>query len=216
MRALPRTYVAVSVRAGAALLAIGAFLALTHELVERDVDAFDRALLLAVATARRGWLNGAAVDVTGLGSATVLTAATVFAVAVLIALHRRAAAIQLLVASTGAALLTTIAKHVVERQRPSVVPRLVEVTGFSYPSGHSLASSAIYLTLALVASRELPHARRILHAAGGVLIAAIALSRIYLGVHFPSDVLSGICLGAGWALVIDAIGVGLAPVGGKR
>jgi undecaprenyl-diphosphatase len=211
MRALARSCVGVSVRVGAALLAIGAFVALTHELVERDVDAFDRTLLLVVATGRRGWLNGAAVDVTALGSATVLTACTVFAALVLLALRRRAAAIQLLLASTGAALLTAIAKHVIERQRPSVVPRLVEVTGFSYPSGHSLASSAIYLTLALIASRELPRARRVVHAAGGVVVAAIALSRIYLGVHFPSDVLSGICLGAGWALVIDAVGVGLAP-----
>ena len=215
MRALPRSYVAVLVRVGAALLAIGAFVALTHELVERDVDAFDRALLLAVATVRRGWLNGAAVDVTALGSATVLTAWAIFGVLVLIALRRRAAAIQLLLASTGAALLTTIAKHVIERQRPSVVPRLVDVTGFSYPSGHSLASSAIYLTLALVASRELPRARRVLHGTGGVVVAAIGLSRIYLGVHFPSDVLSGICLGAGWALVIDAVGVALAPDGAK-
>jgi membrane-associated phospholipid phosphatase len=209
MRALRWSFIAVSVRIGAALLAIGAFVALTHELVERDVDAIDRALLLGVATARRWWLNGVAVDVTALGSATVLTACAVFAVLVLIALRRRAAAIQLVLASTGAAVLTTIAKHVIERQRPTVVPRLVEVTGFSYPSGHSVASSAVYLTLALIASRELARARRVIHAAGAVVVGAVALSRIYLGVHFPSDVVSGICIGAGWALIIDAVGVGL-------
>jgi undecaprenyl-diphosphatase len=202
----------VALRAGGALLAFGSFLLLTHELLEKEFDAIDRSVLLAVAANRSGSMNALAVDLTALGSVAVLALYTAFGVLLLWSLLDRGAALQLLCSSVGAGLLTRLIKHLVERDRPSVVPRLVEVAGFSYPSGHSLASTAVYLTFAFITARHLAStsSRSIVIGASVVLVVTIASSRVYLGVHYPSDVVSGILLGAGWALLVDALSVALA------
>lgn len=173
------------------------------------MDGLDRAVLRAMARKRRRSLTRAARGVTMLGSPLALTALTAAAVVVLAARHRRTDALQLVIASAGAGILDQIVKHVVERQRPTVVPRLAKASGFSYPSGHAMASSAIYLTLSLVVSRQLPAARPLVHALGISLVVSIALSRLYLGVHYPSDVVGGVCLGVGWALLVNAVSVAI-------
>jgi membrane-associated phospholipid phosphatase len=192
-------------RAGATVATLGGFAALTHVLFRRDLDFIDRLALLAVARKRRPWLGGVAVDVSALGSPVVLASSTAVASLLAIAFGRRRDALQLVTAATGAGVSSRVAKHAIARRRPAAVARLVVAAGSSYPSGHSLASSAIYLTRPLIVSRRHPAARPIAHAAGALTVAAIALSRIYLGVHFPSDVVGGVCLGAGWALVVDAL-----------
>ena len=186
------------------MLTAGAVAALAHALFRRHFDVVDRKILVAVARSRRGWLGKVAVGLSALGSPAVLASGTAAASALAIASHRRRDALELVIASAGAGLLSKIGKHAIERRRPSVVPRLVKAAGFSYPSGHSLASSASYLSLSLILSRRFPAAKPLVHAAGAATVAGIALSRIYLGVHFPSDVVSGAWLGAGWALFVDA------------
>lgn len=92
------------------------------------------------------------------------------------------------------------------RPRPSEIPRLVEVAGYSYPSGHSLASAAILTTAAILVWEQTPRWRcRLLGVAFvGALVAAIGASRVYLGVHYPTDVAAGISVGAAWALLVGA------------
>jgi len=89
----------------------------------------------------------------------------------------------------------------------SEVEHLVQVTGYSYPSGHSLAAAALYLTMAIVAGAQLRTvaSKTVLFAGASLLVALVGISRVYLGVHYPSDVLSGIALGTAWALILSAL-----------
>lgn len=192
---------------GGAALAILTFIRITRELIEGDVSAFDRSILLAVAKMRTPWLTSTAVDVTALGSITLVVLFSAFTLLVLLVLRDRMGALQLLAASAGAGILTIVTKDMIERIRPEEAQQLIVVSGFSYPSGHSVSSSALYLTIAMIAGRHVRHAgakAAIFLAVSGVL-AMVGASRVYLGVHYATDVVSGISLGAGWALLLAGL-----------
>jgi undecaprenyl-diphosphatase len=191
---------------GAAALAIGTFIRITQELLEKEVDAVDRALLLKVVAARISSLNVVMVDITSLGSATLVTLFSLVALAVFAAMRAWSNALQVAAASAGSWLWTVVFKSFIERARPEGVPRLVEAWGYSYPSGHSLSSAALYLTIALLIGQYLrSHRARVALTAGSLaLISTVAFSRVYLGVHYPSDVTSGVCVGVAWALLLNA------------
>ena len=189
---------------GGAAFAVLVFVRITRELIEGDVGAIDSAILLAVAKERTPWLTTAAVDVTALGSITLVALLSIFALVVMLLLRDRLGALQLLAASAGAEMLTVLTKNVIERVRPSEVQQLVVVSGFSYPSGHSVSTSALYLTIAIVADRyvQRPGARAAIFLSVSAVPILVGASRVYLGVHYATDVLSGISLGAAWALLL--------------
>ena len=116
-------------------------------------------------------------------------------------------ALQLVAASLGATLLTDVAKEWIERPRPTAVPVLVEASGFSYPSGHSLAAAAVYVTIAILIWRHLPTSRQrvLVSALAVIVVGGVGLSRIYLGAHYATDVISGIGLGTAWALTLAGL-----------
>ena len=191
--------------------AVAALVALIH-LVSRAQGgalAADRALMLAMrvpgdpATPAGGAkLAGAVRDVTALGSTTVLTT-VVTLVATFLILKRAWRAAALIVAATvsGSVAIST-AKWVFARHRPDLVDHLVHETSMSFPSGHAGNSAVVYLTLAslifpLVRERRL---RAFVLAAAMILVGAIGVSRVYLGVHWPSDVAAGWLFGSLWAL----------------
>lgn len=188
------------------LAGIGVFAKLTRELTEGELDGFDRALLTQVISLRTPRMNGIAVDLTALGSVTVLTLIVTVA-ACLFALGRHWGSVsQLLLSVLGGAIFSTALKQVLERERPPEVGRLVHVASFSYPSGHSLASATIYLTLAILAARRMPQpiTRKLIIVFAVVLATTIGMSRAYIGVHYPSDIAAGLSLGAGWSLLVSA------------
>jgi undecaprenyl-diphosphatase len=190
-----------------AVLAIGGFIKLTSDVTAGELDAFDRVVLQRIVEMRVPGLNGPAVDVTALGSVSVLTFLCVLT-AVLLLMHRdRLAAWQLTIAAIGGGLISTMLKRVLERARPAEVEKLVEVSSFSYPSGHSLAAASVYLTLAIVCARRLQHraARVFVFGSALLLMLCIGFSRAYLGVHFPSDIAAGLMLGSGWSLLVSAL-----------
>ncbi len=191
-----------------ALLFIAVFVELSEEVVEIDdrsarLLGVDTCVLRFIARFRRPWLNAIAVDLTALGSPLVVALFTLTFGALLLTKADRRGAISLVVISLASALLTSATKALLERSRPSVVPRLVEVTGLSYPSGHSLASAAVYLTAAFVLGRHVSRSGErigfVIYAA--IMVVLIGASRVYLGVHYPSDVLGGIVLGAACAIL---------------
>src|SRR5665213_396251 len=115
-----------------AALACRLFFRVTRELIEGDVNTSDIGILRAVAARRTPWLTIAMVDVTALGSGTLVILFSCLAFLVLIVLRNRLGALQLLVASAGAALLTFVTKDMIERVRPAEAQQLVVVSGFSY------------------------------------------------------------------------------------
>ena len=189
---------------GAGIAAAGiAVLLMLGLVVDRVPFGFDTQIILGLR--RWGgpeWLRPAAINVTALGSGTVLTIIVVM-VAGLLAVER----LWLTAGATIAASLTggwavDLIKLEVARPRPDIVPHLVEVSHMSFPSGHAASSAVVYLTIAGLASQVTPNrvARRYMLVAAIVLVGAIGCSRVYLGVHWPSDVLAGWSFGTLWAL----------------
>lgn len=187
--------------------AVGGFVKLTSEVNEGELEAFDRSVLSAVIAMRVPRWNGAAVDLTALGSVTVLTLIVVIASILFLLFRDRQSLAQLAIAALGGSIGSTLLKRMLERPRPDEISRLVEVSSFSYPSGHSLASASIYLTIAILVARRMPStaARAIVLLLAIALAVSIGFSRAYLGVHYPSDIAAGFLLGAGWALLVSSM-----------
>jgi undecaprenyl-diphosphatase len=177
--------------------------------------AIDRAALLALRRAGAlavpigpPWIKDVMIALTTLGGGTVLTLTIVVTLGALIVRRLWLTAALVLAATVSGSLAIDLAKHVVARPRPNVVPHLVEVSSLSFPSSHSANSAIVYLTLALLLTQAIPEAglRRYVAGVAGILVIAIGVSRVYLGVHWPSDVLAGWSFGALWALAWWSIG----------
>jgi undecaprenyl-diphosphatase len=191
--------------AAVAAAAFGVFLEIGDEVLEDEHGDLDAAVLRAFAGHRHPVLDSAVAWLSHLGDFPVLVAVTTLAAALLLRGRDRLGAVQLLISAIGGGLLVRGAKMIVARPRPEVVDRVVEVTGYSFPSGHSMGAAAVFLTLALVLRRHLPPRWWWpVMAASAVLVAAIALTRVYLGVHFASDIAAGVAFGAAWVLVVAA------------
>lgn len=189
--------------------ALWGVLHLGSEIQEGETRAFDRTLLLALRTPGDAhnpigprWVQESARDITALGGFTVLTLVTVAGIIALLIYRRRAQALVFgatVLLAQGAA--ETI-KAFVDRPRPDLVSHLDMAYSASFPSGHSLMSPAVYFTLAIiVAESQIRRAARTMAVTGAVvLVVAIGISRVYLGVHWPTDVLGGWSLGSAMAL----------------
>jgi undecaprenyl-diphosphatase len=181
--------------------------ALLIGLASGEPHRFDTAVLLALrrpdgAPLGPPWLALAMRDITALGSMAVLGLAGLVALGAL-ALRRRWRAVWLLLLSLpGAMLLNTLLKHRFDRPRPELVSRLAEVATTSFPSGHAMLSAVGYLTLGalLAAAAERRRDRGCILGVAVGLTVLVGFSRVFLGVHWPSDVLAGWCLGAAWAM----------------
>jgi undecaprenyl-diphosphatase len=160
----------------------------------------DEAILLALAQWRRPWLNRMMMDVSALGSPTIIALITVAAFTVLWIRRDRGSATRIAAAAGGAEIWLEIIKRVIQRPRPMIVSWLTEFSGFSFPSGHTLVATATYCTLASIArTYARTRAERIaIRSICCSIVAMVAISRVYLGVHYPSDIAGGILLGIGW------------------
>ncbi len=193
-----------------------AFVQLAGEVKEGDTRSFDQAILLALRQPGDRaepigplWLKQVMTDLTALGGFTVLTLLTLAVFFYLILIRKRGAATLLAVAIGGGTLLSTLLKQFFERPRPDLVAHMVEVQTLSFPSGHAMLSAVTYLTLGVLLARLSPR-RRVKAYVVGVAVALTLLvgcSRVYLGVHWPTDVLGGWFVGAAWALLCWQVAV---------
>ncbi len=151
-----------------------------------------------------GWLLQSAVDISALGGFTLITLFGGIGVGFLLALRRRIEAAWIGIALVGATLLSSALKQWLHRPRPELVPHLARVSSLSFPSGHAMVSSAVYLTLAIMLGEAQPALRRYFIALAVALVVLIGCTRVYLGVHWPSDVLAGWAFGSAWALAVYA------------
>ncbi|WP_205854214.1 phosphatase PAP2 family protein [Phenylobacterium kunshanense] len=200
-----RVLIALGLASGAVL----SFVELADDMVEGDTEALDRRLVLALRTP--GDLNNpvgshdleeAVRDVTALGGTTLIVVVTLVGI-LAFAFHRRYRHALVL---GGTVLLGTLSsnltKTLFDRPRPDLVPHEVFVYSGSFPSGHSTMAATTYLTLAMLVSSLEPRRRTkaLAYGLACAVLVGVGFSRVYLGVHWPSDVLAGWCLGAAWAL----------------
>lgn len=182
--------------------ALAAFAEVAEWVGEGKTQAFDERLMLAVHARATPLLNVAAQEVTSLG-ATLVMAMVLFVASVLLWIsHHRYSVLLLWVSLVGATALNSLLKSVFDRPRPSLVPWGVEhAAASSFPSGHSMSAMAFYASLAYLVAR-LGSTRLLRGLTFGVfalVVVLIGLSRVYLGVHYPSDVLAGFLSGFAWA-----------------
>lgn len=139
------------------------------------------------------WVRQAGLDVTALGGPVVVGLVVAAVVGFMLIQRQTGLAVLTLTATVGGALLSGLLKELINRDRPSVVPHLREVTSPSFPSGHALVSAVVYLTLGTLLCRVVPGRAAKLYCLGWamVLTLLVGVSRIYLGVHYLTDVLAG-------------------------
>jgi undecaprenyl-diphosphatase len=199
-----------------------AFFNIAGEMTEGETQAFDKHILLALRNPANlseplgsRSFEEAMRDVTALGGVTVMTLVTLVGVLAFLMHGKRWRAGILAGTVLLADLSSEALKQLYGRPRPDLVPHGSYVYSASFPSGHSTLSAATFLTLAmLIASLEPNRGTKIMvFALAMLLVLAIGVSRVYLGVHWPSDVLAGWCLGGGWALAAWTV---LAKFGGRQ
>ncbi|PXW55851.1 undecaprenyl-diphosphatase [Chelatococcus asaccharovorans] len=185
------------------------FLAVAEDMREGELQAFDTGILLALRNPQDladpigpQWLEIGMRDITSLGSIPVLALIVAVVIGYLVLARKPGVALLVAISVGGGLLLGHLLKLRFERPRPDLVAHLVDIHSLSFPSSHAMLSAVTYLTIGALLTRV--ERRRIVRlyilvvAVGLTLL--VGLSRIYLGVHWPSDVLAGWCAGAAWAM----------------
>lgn len=201
-------------------LLIYATIEMMDEVAEGEADIIDRRILASLRAPGApheplgpDWFVIAMKDLTSLGSTTVLTLVTLVALGFLLASRRFALAGVLGASIALGTLFNNLLKSIFERARPEFVAEGVPIDSFSFPSGHAMLSAIVYLSLGALLARSEERRRY----KGYILGVAIALtlligaSRLYLGVHYPTDVLAGWCIGALWAMGTWWVAARFAP-----
>lgn len=184
-----------------ALVAASALVLLSTAMVQGRLTGPDRALLDALAALGHPMADGFFQAVTWLGSGYLLAPAVLFLVAWLAARGQGPAAWRMAIAYFGAALTTWLLKQAIGRERPMLHPALSDFIGmdWSFPSGHTTHAAAFALGLWLSLGERRPETRHLAVLALGGLVGLVAVSRLYLQVHWPSDVLAGLLVAVGCA-----------------
>lgn len=189
-------------------VALGSVIWLASEIADGDTRVFDSYIMTGLR--RSGdltqpigpaWLPSTMLDFTALGGVSVLTLLTILAAGLLLAQRKWRRALFLVGAISGGALLNAGLKIGFARPRPELVGHLVKVHDLSFPSGHAMNSAVVYLTLGVLLARAEKGPRVKAYILGGAILLTLIVgcSRVYLGVHFPTDVLAGWAVGASWA-----------------
>ena len=188
---------------GAAIAIAGTwgFAALAGHVSSGSTQAFDDAVLTWLGQHRSKPLDAFMLDMTALGTSSVVTMVVGVAALFLWLNKHKHSAILLLVSTFGGVLLNNLLKLGFSRPRPDIIPWVTSATFYSFPSGHAMSATVVYSTVAYLAGRlqRTRRARLAVTLVATLVIAIICVSRLYLGVHYPSDVLAGIIIGLAWA-----------------
>lgn len=186
------------------------FVVVTDEVVENEHRGLDNRILLALRTPGDlsqpigpHFVKNASLDISSLGSAPVLTLIILMICGYLLLERKFAAAGFILFASITGTILNQALKGFVGRERPQIVPHLSEISNSSFPSGHSMLSAIIYLSLAVLLTKTVKTRPTKMYLIGSAFFLAflIGVTRMILGVHYPSDVLAGWTAGTAWAML---------------
>ena len=210
---------AVGLAAGLAVstFVIWAFFELADEVLEGDSRAFDRAVLLWIQDTFPDWWNEPMRLVTALGYFYVVV--PLLAVAVFVFYRRgwRLSAVLLVVSTGGSIVLTTVLKGLFQRTRPELIDSGYQAPFYSFPSGHATVAVGFYGMLTVILAYRLRGAARWAVAFCGLLVVLlIGCSRLYLGVHYPTDILAGYLSALLWLVCVGGVYVLWLPVRGLR
>jgi undecaprenyl-diphosphatase len=200
--------VAAWLAAGLALSAfvIWAFTELADVVIEGESRRFDRAVLLWIHTTFPSWLDGPMRILTALGYYWFVLLLLVVTVAFFYQRGWRLSAILLLVSTAGSAVLTTVLKSVFQRARPELFDSGYQASFYSFPSGHATVAVGLYGMLTVVLAYRLRGTARWAVAVSGILVVLlIGFSRLYLGVHYPTDVVAGYLAALLWLVCVGAV-----------
>ena len=187
---------------------------LASEVVEGDTLAFDRWLMEGLrdpgnpgSPVGPAWFKQTMVDLTALGGGPFLTLLTFAAAGFLLAARKWGMAVFVVLAIAGGGLAGNLLKWIFVRARPDLVPHLVSVDSASFPSAHAMNSAVTFLTLGVLLSRTQTERRLKAYLMGTAiaLTLIVGFSRVYLGVHWPTDVVAGWAVGAAWAILCSLV-----------
>jgi undecaprenyl-diphosphatase len=199
--------------------AMWGFMEIADEVGEGESRDLDQRILLAMREPQDTsdpigpqWLEETGRDLTALGGFTLLTGLSLAAVGTALLLRRPRVAATIVVAIAGGTLLSTMLKRGYDRPRPDLVSHDAVVSTASFPSGHSMMSAIVYLTLGTLLARAMPtRGLKVYVVALAVMLTLlVGASRVYLGVHWPTDVVAGWAVGAAWALLFWLISAWLS------
>jgi undecaprenyl-diphosphatase len=189
--------------AGLVVAAIGtaAFVELASHVQSGGTQAFDESVIRWLAARHTHTLDAAMVEITALGTGTVVMMIVAVAALFLVLTEHKYSALLLLISTFGGLVLNGVLKLGFNRPRPSIFVPAVNTVSSSFPSGHAMSATIVYMTVGYLAARlhKRRWARWVVMIAAFAIIALISLSRLYLGVHYPSDVLAGFVIGVAWA-----------------
>jgi undecaprenyl-diphosphatase len=195
------------------LFCLWSFWEIAEDYPEEKFRAFDEAFLRGLRSpvdlsVPRGptWAKDMMRDISALGSGVVLTLGVLGVVIYLVLEQRRRSAVAVALTCLGGVGLDLLLKSIAERPRPTIVPHLTDVTTTSFPSGHTLLSAIIYLSVGTTVALR-ARSRSIAAFAIGfpaLLTILVGFSRVYLGVHYPTDVLASWSAGLAWTLLCVA------------
>lgn len=197
----------------ASLLVAGSiwlFVGIADEMTEGDYRQFDENLLLALRNPQDlsdaigpAWFEEMMRDFTALGGTAVLVGVTLAVLGFLLLQRKKGMTVFMLCAVVGGFVLSSSLKHLFDRPRPDLVPHQTYVMSASFPSGHSMVSAVVYLTLGGLLARYIRDKRMKIYVLTLAVLTTVIIgcSRVYLGVHWPTDVLAGWTAGTSWALL---------------
>ena len=190
------------------------FFAIADAVKENETQSIDEVILLALRSDPAGkdpigpkWLEYAMRDLSALGGGAVATLLTLLIVVYLLIDRKPRLAIMLSVCALGTWAVMAAFKNLYARGRPTIIEPMYGAGGFAFPSGHASISAALYVTLGvLLASHLKSRALRVyVVSAGAFLALLVGFTRVYIGVHYPSDVVAGWTVGLAWALLCGAV-----------
>ena len=177
------------------------FVELASHVQSGATQSFDDNVMRWMGIHRIEWIERSLMEITALGTGLVLMMIVIIASLFLVATQHRFSAFLLLVASAGGLILNTMLKSTFDRPRPRLFEWLTNPSGSSFPSGHAMGSAIVYFTVAYLIARleKRRWMRAITITVSLLLVLLISVSRLYLGVHYPSDVIAGMVIGLAWA-----------------
>jgi len=190
-----------------AAAAIAIFAALASAVTAGFTQRFDEAVLQWFQAHRTDTLNLIMLEITTLGTGVVLVVIVLIASVFLWVTKHHWSVYVLLLGVLGAKLFNSLLKGTFARERPSIVEWATQVHSASFPSGHAMSSIVVYGSVAYLVSRLEPSRRlkRVTYALSATIVILIGISRMYLGVHYPSDVIAGFLAGLGWIALVASL-----------